>query len=147
MSMETFFFEEMGLYVKISELNLTTINNDFFGDLELSDDEIIENIKMENLCCTDGGEIIAPYSFGTDAQGTASYLLDKCFVSSLDFNGDDWVLMKIPRYPSLFVAQYKDEDSLIDEMQSLYSKYIKTDLDYKSRLIIYAGTIIGDLWA
>lgn len=136
--------EDMGLFVTIDELNLEEIENEFFDpQYRLDIDDLTGEIAYGYLEMDEGG-IQGCNSFGgefcaTDVVG----LLDNSPKPHLDTDSNNWVLMQIPRYPNLFKAQYKNEEALIAEIKNLYSKYIRTNIDYKDRLVRLEGVYNG----
>ncbi len=135
MSSQYYGVEEMGLYVKIDELNLTAIREDFFPDYD-TNVELKEDGLYEDICLKGGGCISPKQTFGgSDGYYTARSLTDSD-ISSIDVDKDDWFICCLTRYPSLYRQPYMDENELIDEMRRTYSKYLlNKDFDYKSRLI------------
>lgn len=138
--MQTNAITDKGLYVRLSELNLDTIREKWFPDINVNDD-LIDEIMCEpledNSVC-----IIGKFCYGNDFEGDVLSLLDPDLILELSAIADDWVIMQLPRPANLFHAAYESENALLAEMIELYSPYIlnpKT-FDFRNRLVYLRGT-------
>ena len=145
MSMREYPYRVLGLYVKKEELNLSKIRAESFSE-DMPDDEVFEELSYDCNYLTETGGSILPISQFTGGydflNGEIIGLLDDSI--NLDIN-DEWVLMELPEYPTLFKAAYKDEDDLILRVKELFKDYIlnESSFDYRKRLIKLAGTYCG----
>ena len=61
----------------------------------------------------------------------------------VDVGDDDWVIMCLPKYASLFKRAYKNEDDLIAEMRKIYGSFLPEDFNYKERLVELSAVTWG----
>ena len=81
------------------------------------------------------GVICHKWSYGNDIDGDFIPLLKDVNSVDIDVGNDDWVIMCLPKYPSLFKQAYKNEDDLITKMRKLYGAFLPENFDYRERLV------------
>ncbi len=89
------------------------------------------------------GVICHKWSYGNDICGDFIQLKSAVHDVGVDLENDEWVLMCLPRYASLFEQAYSSEEALIAEMKSLYSKFLPDNFNYRDRLIKLCGVAWG----
>ena len=145
---------DCGIVVKMDELDCDVLYKYFIDTVDwnsLSEPEKVKLITI--LLCyehelylkvdQEDGVICHKYAYGRGLRGYFIRLLDTEHKAvDVNFKKDVWVMMRLPVYSSLFEAAYRDENSLLEQMKGLYSKFIKSkDFDYKNRLVNMQGVI------
>lgn len=147
MSTYTFPVRDKGLAVKTEEIDLTKIcsfiKEQYGIDLEPDDGETLLDALRTFLCdesqwylgeMWSEGVICHKWSYGNDITGDFVPLLNDAHEIEVSVENDDWVMMCLPRYASLFERAYENEEALIEEMKRLYGKFLPEDFNYKERL-------------
>lgn len=62
---------------------------------------------------------------------------------SIVYSADVFYYVPLGLYPSLFKAQYKDMDEIIEELKSKVGKYMPDSYDYRANIRHIIGTTFG----
>ena len=156
MSTYTFPVSDKGLAVKLEEINLTKmcafIQETYGINLEPEEGETPLDALREFICddtqrylgeARSDGVICHKWSYGNDIYGDFVPLLDGVREVAVDVEADDWIMMCLPRYASLFERAYESEAALIDEMKRLYGRFLPDDFNYRERLARLAAVAWG----
>lgn len=159
MSMKNYPVSETGLIVKVEEidwaaiLKATKTDYDSSIDLQTLDgDDLIEIFGDEDTIWLgegweDGVIMFKRALGGSEADGDFYNKVKETVdvgIRDVDAREDDWVIFCLPRYASLFEQAYENETSLLEQMKTLYSRFIKDEhFNYANRLAEYNGTIYG----
>lgn len=147
MSTHTFGVFDEGLVVKLEELNAKKIID--YARNHLNKEVIIEEgetltdtirnlVLYDEFCLGDSWEngiIYHKERYGNDIDGDFESLLTNEYFYDVSVPNDEWVMMCLPRYESLFNKAYDDEEDLVKTMKSLYGQFLENDFDYKKRLV------------
>ena len=133
MSMRDYAYVDYGLV--LDEETVKRIYEKVFGrepenladmEFELFDKGIIEYISEFT------GEAMRLYDDGTDDwRDSITYSADVCYYVAIE------------KYPSLFKANYKDMDEIIDEIKSRVGEYMPEGYDYRVNICHIIGTTFG----
>lgn len=148
MSMRNYASRYYGFLVKPEELNLQAIVDDyemdFQKDFDGDEEQVLDWLRAEQQTVGENGEIISRgLIMGYD--DTDSDFLDfitgenKCG----EFWQEDWFLLELPRYPSFFVAQYKDYQDLLNQSKALYGRFVSAEFDWDARFVRLESIIYG----
>lgn len=156
MSTYTYAVTDKGIVAKIKEINLEQFRS-FIKEHNGQDlipeegDDILD--ALTQYLCDDcqyylgkqwaDGVICHKWSYGNDICGDFIPILKDDYHIDVDVEADDWVMMCLPRYASLFEKAYDNEDVLIAEMKTLYSKFLPENFDYKRRLVSLSAVAWG----
>lgn len=79
-----------------------------------------------------------------DAEGTTYSINDKgcpgIETSQIGACGEDFVILELEKFPSLFEAAYTGKTEAIQELKNLYSEILPLGFDYEQRFVCYMGT-------
>ena len=91
------------------------------------------------------GVIYHKTACGNDVCGEFVSLLSAVKYTDINISveEDDWIMMCLPRYESLFNRAYQNEQELIDEMKQLYSKFLNNDFPFEKRLVCLQAVAWG----
>lgn len=156
MSTHSYAASDKGLAVKLEEINIEKFR-EFIKerdgiDLEPENGEDILDALSEYLCEDSqwyageewsNGVICHKYSYGNDIYGDFIPLINGVNEIDVNVEGDDWVMMCLPRYASLFEKAYENEDALITEMKFIYGKFLPKDFNYRERLASLCAVVWG----
>lgn len=156
MSTESYAVTDKGLVVKLNEIDIERFC-DYVKEhenVEITPDDggDIYDAICEFLCedsqyylgkAWSQGVMCHKLSYGNDIYGDFTPLCKEIKYIDVSVDDDDWVLMCLPRYASLFEQAYASEDALISEMKFLYGKFLPKDFNYKERLAALCAVAWG----
>lgn len=139
---------DFGVVAKIEELDLESMRSFFeeerdisFNDTYSLEEQII-NLLMDGY----GNEFFCyKETYGNNLSGDFVHILigkNRKLVFDVDVHSDNWVMMPLPKFPSLFHKQYKNEKDLVESVKKIYAKYIKVkDFSFENRLLELRGVV------
>lgn len=156
MSTHSYAVSDKGLAVKIQEIDVEKfreyIKEKDGIELEPDEGEDIYDAIRQYICDDsqyylkenwEQGVICHKWSYGNDIYGDFTPLIKDINEIDVDVENDDWVLMCLPRYASLFEQAYESEETLISEMKLLYGNFLPKDFDYRARLASLCAVVWG----
>ena len=156
MSMHSYAVNDKGLAVKIEEIDIEKFRDvikkhkgqDLYHDNNTTLRDALRDFLVEDAQWYIGdkwadGVICHKWSYGKDIYGDFIPLLDEVKQINIDVENDDWVLMCLPRYASLFEQAYLSGEALISEMKQLYGKFLPEDFNYRERLAFLCAVVWG----
>ena len=153
MSSNNYSVSDEGLVVKLEEIDVDAFcayvkeHNGIILEADDDDEDIYAVIKwylLENMQWEGGqGAICDKESYGNDICGEFMPIIKEVAYIDISVEADDWVMMRLPRYESLFSQAYVSEEELISEMKCLYGKFLPKDFNYKNRLVNLYGVAWG----
>lgn len=137
---------DKGVVVNTEELNLQKLKEILEIKEEMSDEDIIEELKYAGQLSFGDGYIQHKDSYGDCITGDFINLIDMVTEPQDIFvEDDDWVMFDLIKYPNLFKQAYKDENELIEEMKRVYSSLLADPehFDWVNRLVTLYGVVGG----
>lgn len=157
MSSHYYALRDEGIAVKLEDLNVENLCNyikehdDVVLEADLDNKEDIYDAIRDFLCedsqwylgkGSQDGVICHKNSYGNDMYGDFIPLLKDVDVANIDID-DDWVIMCLPKYASLFKRAYKNENDLIESMRKVYGKFLPENFNYRERLVELSAVTWG----
>ena len=137
---------DKGVVVNTEELNLQKLKEILEIKEEMSNEDIIEELRYAGQLSFDDGYIQHKDSYGDCITGDFINLIDMVTEpQDISVEDDDWVMFDLIRYPNLFKQAYKDENELIEEMKRVYSPLLADSehFDWVNRLVTLYGVVGG----
>lgn len=139
---------DKGAVVNTKELNLQKLKEILEIQEEISDEDILEELRYAGQLSFGDGYIQHKESYGDHISGDFINLIDMVTEpQDISVEDDDWVMFNLIKYPNLFKQAYKNEDELIEEMKRVYSPLLADPehFDWVNRLVTLYGVVGGGI--